>query len=63
VAHQAILERRHRRQAVDQHEAGDHEHRQHDECDQAVAAAGAVAFGLVLFEIFFLLVAAGHGGP
>ena len=63
AGHQAILERRHRRQAVDQHEAGDHEHRQHDERDQAVAAAGAVALGFVLLEIFVLLVTAGHGVP
>jgi len=63
VGHQAILQRRHRRQAVDQQEAGGYEHSQHDERDQAVAAAGTVALGFVLLEILFLFVTAGHGVP
>jgi len=62
VGHQAILKRRHRRQAVDQQESGGHQHGQHDKRDQAVAAAGTVALGFVLLKVLFLLVTARHGG-
>ena len=47
-------------QAIDQHQAGNHQHGQHQERDQAVAPACALAFVLVLLEVFVLFVATGH---
>jgi hypothetical protein len=62
VGHQAILKRRYGRQTGNQQEPGGHQHGQHDERDQAVAAAGTVALGFVLLKVLFLLVTARHGG-
>src|SRR5260370_13862041 len=62
--HQAVLQRRHAAQTVDQDQARDHQDRQNRERDQAFAASGVLALVFVLFQIFLLLVAAlAHGVP